>query len=134
MGRKVIKNNKEQWVEEYTTREWLKRRSQILKRDKHSCVKCSSIENLQVHHRIYDITLHVWEYTDEYLITLCKDCHKKTHEEREISTFYSREQLPKFNIKRNKEEEPKKKLKARYTKRNGAYATSTYYPDREKKE
>lgn len=47
----------------------------IKERDKNQCVKCSSKENLVVHHKHYDTdTLTINDFE-----TLCKRCHKKTH-------------------------------------------------------
>lgn len=139
MSRRKIQNTKEEWAAEYATREWLKRRQLILTRDHHTCARCGAKENLQVHHRIYDSTLHVWEYTDEYLVTVCQPCHQKIHDEIKVTTLYSKEELPKFNINTLKVQKPnlkkikKKKRTKGGTKKWGAYATATYYPNRNAK-
>ena len=36
--------------------------------------------SLQVHHKQYFLGKKAWEYDDEYLVTLCGDCHTKVHE------------------------------------------------------
>lgn len=69
------------------TKEWYQRRSSILKRDKYKCTKCNSTKNLHIHHKAYVIGRDPWEYTDEYLITLCNICHKKEHKGKEIKEF-----------------------------------------------
>lgn len=57
---------------------WKKRRVDILIRDKHTCQICGYLgPNVNVHHKKY--TGMAWEAPDEDLITLCKDCHYKTH-------------------------------------------------------
>ena len=34
---------------------------------------------LQVHHKKYFNNLEPWEYDQEYLVTLCKECHERIH-------------------------------------------------------
>jgi len=62
---------------------WQKRRLEILNRDNFTCQnffckhKGTGIEvEVQVHHIDYWSGKNPWEYPDELLITLCKDCHK----------------------------------------------------------
>lgn len=69
------------------TKEWYQRRSTILKRDNYKCIKCNSTENLHVHHKAYVIGRDPWEYTDEYLVTLCSNCHEKEHRGKDIKEF-----------------------------------------------
>jgi 5-methylcytosine-specific restriction endonuclease McrA len=65
---------------------WREKRLTILERDGNVCRVCSSIEELQVHHRQYHFlkTLRKfkkpWEYSDSLLISLCKTCHQKGHQ------------------------------------------------------
>jgi hypothetical protein len=56
---------------------WKKIRNAVVARDGNKCTKCSSTDNLHVHHLTYD-RVGEEELTD--LITLCKDCHEATHE------------------------------------------------------
>lgn len=64
---------------------WKAKRSEILKRDLHKCVICSSTEKLEVHHRQYHYLVVLkkfkapWEYENHLLITLCTKCHGKGH-------------------------------------------------------
>jgi 5-methylcytosine-specific restriction endonuclease McrA len=96
IGRPFLKQTKEQWAAEYLTPEWSLRRRQILCRDRHKCTKCGRTDYLQVHHTLYDGSLHVWEYTGDYLITMCHPCHKAWHANHPIK--YSKRRLPKFKL------------------------------------
>lgn len=61
---------------------WQKRKTEILTRDNFTCQLCGDTEkSLHVHHLRYIKGNKPWEYEDEDLITLCGDCHNKTHEE-----------------------------------------------------
>ena len=70
-----------------STPEWLRRRAEILTRDCRQCVKCKATPNnaigyrliLDVHHRYYVRGMPPWEYPDEALLTLCRECHKQLH-------------------------------------------------------
>jgi len=55
---------------------WLS--STVKQRDNFTCQRCGSIENLEVHHTKYTSYLP-WETPEQYLITLCYDCHKAAH-------------------------------------------------------
>lgn len=68
------------------TEEWEKKREEILLRDNYKCSKCSKVqyENgvytpLHVHHKVYYSGKLPWQYENDTLITLCKECHKKEH-------------------------------------------------------
>ncbi len=59
--------------------EWQKRRLEILSRDNWKCQSssCKKIINiLDVHHLDYLSGHKPWEYPDDMLISLCKNCHK----------------------------------------------------------
>lgn len=65
---------------------WMVRRNEILERDDYCCQDCLRGKNrlsnhirLQVHHREYFDGLMAWEYADEYLVTLCDQCHARFH-------------------------------------------------------
>ena len=60
---------------------WLKRRDQIIERDFNMCWDCFDSESvLQVHHIYYDFRIEApWDYPDNALITLCRECHKDEH-------------------------------------------------------
>ena len=51
---------------------------QVFKRDGFQCQKCKTAKNLVVHHINYERLGHE-KLSD--LVTLCKSCHKKVHEE-----------------------------------------------------
>lgn len=42
---------------------------------------------LHVHHKYYVINKLAWNYPDDALITLCKDCHQKLHNTQRIPIF-----------------------------------------------
>lgn len=67
---------------EYRTTQWKNVREKILKRDGYKCKECGKSEpevRLSVHHHVYYPEREIWNYPDEYLITLCRDCHAKIH-------------------------------------------------------
>ena len=57
--------------------EWKKNRYPALVRDGFKCAMCGTAKNLIVHHITYERLGH--ENMDD-LITLCKGCHAKVHE------------------------------------------------------
>ena len=59
---------------------WKKRRNEILELKGNECCICHSKENLQVHHLYYEKNKKPWEYPDDALVVLCKDCHEKQHD------------------------------------------------------
>ena len=61
-----------------------------MKRDKFKCTECGDKENmLQVHHKMYLNGKKVWEYPNELLVTLCKDCHSgKNEQKREFEELF----------------------------------------------
>ena len=74
--------------------EWQLKRKGILARDGYQCRNCSSIHNLQVHHKQYHkfrITgthKNPWNYPNQLLITLCNDCHRRGHQQHKIKTIF----------------------------------------------
>jgi 5-methylcytosine-specific restriction endonuclease McrA len=65
---------------------WQAKKVLILIRDNYKCRNCNSTENLQVHHRQYHFFEALkaykdpWDYNNNLLITLCKNCHDRGHE------------------------------------------------------
>jgi 5-methylcytosine-specific restriction endonuclease McrA len=53
-------------------------RQQILDRDSWRCQFCGAMTNLEVHHR--EFRSHSGADSEENLITLCVDCHRRAHE------------------------------------------------------
>ena len=57
---------------------WQKKRLEILNRDDWACSLChSKVDTLTVHHKDYILNTEPWDYPDDYLLTLCEDCHEK---------------------------------------------------------
>ena len=81
-----MKNYKEQ----YLNPQWQKKRLEILERASWRCELCKDKEKtLHVHHRAYISGNDVWDYPNEYLVCLCKDCH-------ESEGAYLKEHLPRI--------------------------------------
>ena len=62
-----------------TTVEWRERRKPVLARDDFKCQGCGSLDGLEVHHQKYGRGCLPWEVPDEWLTTLCWDCHRLRH-------------------------------------------------------
>lgn len=57
---------------------WQKKRLEIFERDEFVCQHCFDENNtLHVHHRFYIKNKNPWEYNNDTLITLCKNCHEE---------------------------------------------------------
>lgn len=68
--------------EEYQDERWKTRADEIRELDHHRCAMCGAegVE-LHVHHLAYQPSpFHLWDATDNELVTLCKDCHEKIHQ------------------------------------------------------
>lgn len=88
------KENKNYYEELFKQEEWKNKRNSILIRDDHRCCYCKSPNNLNVHHKYYlqypnHEKVKPWEYPDDALITLCRNCHKKAHEKK-IKVYYTK--------------------------------------------
>lgn len=77
------KNYKEQLADN----RWLRKKTEILIRDNYTCQKCGATSYLNVHHINYEKGKLAWEYPDDNLITLCRDCHERTHIEQNSATL-----------------------------------------------
>lgn len=76
---------------------WQKKRLEILSRDNFTCQSCfDKTSTLHLHHLDYISGNEPWEYPDEYLLTLCENCHKKVTEER---TGHEKELIAQFRLK-----------------------------------
>lgn len=84
------------------------KRNKIKNRDCNKCTKCGSKKSLQVHHTYYLIGKMPWEVPDSCLVTLCRVCHEKAHEGRDISSFM-RHNPPKPTRKEKRKNKPKTK-------------------------
>lgn len=66
--------------EQYEHPFWRRKTTEILIRDDFTCRCCGEDKKqLHVHHLYYEKGLHVWEYDNETLVTLCNNCHKIIH-------------------------------------------------------
>lgn len=64
---------------------WQRKRLEIFERDGWTCRGCYDEKNtLAVHHLKYLPGKDPWDYPDELLLTLCKDCHEAEREHRPI--------------------------------------------------
>ena len=63
------------------SREWEKFRRALIKSRGNTCEKCGKklSAGLQVHHKCYRWGLKPWEYPEEDLLVLCRDCHRSLH-------------------------------------------------------
>ena len=64
---------------------WKQKRVEILKRDDKECQMCMSKKNVHVHHKKYIQGRKVWEYENNYLITVCELCHAKHHKKPKLT-------------------------------------------------
>lgn len=55
---------------------WKHKSEQIKSRDGNACVDCGSSQRLEVHHCYYVAKRMAWDYPDDSLITLCRECHQ----------------------------------------------------------
>lgn len=72
------------------TIEWQFKRIKILVRDGYTCrnSECQiTSENLHVHHKYYMKNELPWEINDSGLVSLCKRCHKKEHDNNVIPIY-----------------------------------------------
>lgn len=73
--------NKQSYQELLKDPRWIKRRNEILTRDKNTCQFCGAQDKyLHVHHKRYTQGLKPWEYSPNDLITLCERCHENETE------------------------------------------------------
>ena len=90
-------NNRLAYQQQLNTSEWQKRRKRILERDDFFCRICGvdglpqNSPTLHVHHTIYIQGYTPWEYLDQFLITLCEECHTKTHDRNEVRVYHETE-------------------------------------------
>ena len=92
MAKKLYKNNDKENIivkekkssaisSQYTNPNWQKKRLLIMERDDYTCKSCGDNKNtLNVHHLAYHKNSKIWEYENDELITLCKNCHEEITE------------------------------------------------------
>lgn len=65
------------YAEQIKSPMWQKKRLEILKRDNFICQSCGDEESqLHVHHKSSEYGKYIYEYENNVLITLCKNCHE----------------------------------------------------------
>ena len=75
------------YKEQLKTSAWLKKKFEVMKRDNFVCSNClcdNSESQLEVHHIAYFKNRKAWEYQDYLLVTLCRTCHQKEHDDNNI--------------------------------------------------
>lgn len=86
--------NLEDYSEALNDVRWKLKAQYIKNRDSNKCTICASTNNLNVHHRAYlfikkyQSFLMPWNYPDNILITLCRDCHDKGHSQMKVPIKY----------------------------------------------
>lgn len=67
--------------EQLKTPAWQEKALEIKRRDLFICQHCKETKPiLHVHHKAYVFEWKAWEYPNDYLITLCDECHLEAHE------------------------------------------------------
>lgn len=66
---------------------WKNFANDVKRRDGYKCVKCGCINNLQAHHKVYYENRLPWDYSIDFLETLCTPCHLNEHKNKDISQF-----------------------------------------------
>ncbi len=61
---------------------------QVLKRDNWRCQACGSMKQLEIHHK--EFRSHGGQDSEENLVTLCDNCHKRLHTPPHPSDPYDR--------------------------------------------
>ena len=81
---------------------WIKKRNEILARDKNTCQFCGAQNRyLHIHHKKYEKGMKPWEYANDDLITLCDRCHENvTNDSRELyqNFLYLRDSMRTFGF------------------------------------
>jgi|SRR6185503_697763 len=62
---------------------WQMKRLEVLKNAGAKCEYCGSgVKTLHVHHAYYERGVQPWEYPNESLTALCKDCHEEVEQKK----------------------------------------------------
>jgi len=87
-NRKRLEKEKEDYILELklshknqvNSKQWKVKSIEIKNRDNFKCFICNSSNNLEVHHTMYFKDVKLWNYENKFLITLCRNCHQETHD------------------------------------------------------
>jgi len=72
---------KKTYAEKLLSPKWQRKRLQILERDNFECKICNDKETtLHAHHIVYLKNKEPWDYPNELLFTICKNCHGRIKE------------------------------------------------------
>jgi hypothetical protein len=64
---------------------WQKKRLEVFQRDNFTCRRCyDNSKTLHCHHLYYDPRKDPWDYSLQFLMTLCEECHQEETERREF--------------------------------------------------
>ena len=101
------------YEEKLKSPKWQKKRLEIMQRDNFTCVVCGKgIKDdtpLQVHHLKYLKNVEPWNYADDYLITLCDECHSKVHKRTIIIPFIKIAPSKEASIQKLKQDDNREK-------------------------
>ncbi len=95
--------NKNKRIKFYKSKDWIKKRKEIIERDNNECQKCKSKgfatvgQNvaLDVHHKVHLEDSWELRFDSDNLITLCRPCHNSEHPEK-LKQFNSEVHEEKF--------------------------------------
>ena len=66
------------YSEKLKSKEWKHKRKEILKRDDFACQICGHKSKInEIHHTIYYPDTEPWDYCNDNLVTLCRECHQQ---------------------------------------------------------
>jgi len=89
--------NKKQYHNHLKNPLWKQKRKEILERDNNKCTKCEATTFLEVHHLNYKGK--PWEVPNEWLITVCKDCHAEIHRKKGKKKYVKKGAIPTIEIR-----------------------------------
>lgn len=90
---------KQNYAEKLQNPLWQRKRLEILQRDNFRCTEVGCFDDkttLHIHHLDYIKGAEPWEYPDEYLTTLCKNCHEDVTKERPV---HEKDLITNFRLK-----------------------------------
>lgn len=71
-----MSDNKMSYSEKLQDPRWKLKRQEIVDRDNGKCALCGSSVRIEVHHCYYVATRQPWEYPNDSLVCVCRDCHQ----------------------------------------------------------